>query len=333
MTLEDRQAGVMGGRKDDVTRTPKQQTRKRPLSAVLEEFEVEDCDLRDNLNSLNNQTGVIPEAKDEARRVSTSPDTAGHDGESTLRSRAETRTATSAKVSVSSLKTLFETDRSSAHSGHTSPKVPRKHGSRLGGRPPLSPTLSPRIARRGSHTSPGDVIDSDGEKSPTSDMTRLRQMADRLCLSTRRPSLQQWRARYVDSRPEVPVLWNCGNGDVDGHHGDEGGGEGKWTEERTEKINTALDWIKTELQEMRTQDQQLARQLLSIRSDLHRLKLARSCEEHQDLLDDVQCELEELQEFADVLDLPTPTLTLTDSPLKHLGVTRMNFSARRFSTC
>ena len=83
--------------------------------------------------------------------------------------------------------------------------------------------------------------------------------------------------------------------------------------------------------EMRAQDQLLARQLLTIRSDIHQLKLARSCAEHQDMLDDVQSELEDLQEFADVLDLPTHTFT--DSPLKHLGVTRMNFSARRFSTC
>ena len=83
--------------------------------------------------------------------------------------------------------------------------------------------------------------------------------------------------------------------------------------------------------EMRAQDQLLARQLLTIRSDIHQLKLARSCEEHQDMLDDVQSELEDLQEFADVLDLPR--YTFTDSPLKHLGVTRMNFSARRFSTC
>lgn len=82
---------------------------------------------------------------------------------------------------------------------------------------------------------------------------------------------------------------------------------------------------------MRTQDQTLARQLLTIRSDIHQLKLARSCEQHQDMLDDVQSEMEELEEFADVLDLPTHCLN--DSPLKHLGVTRMNLSARRFSTC
>nr|KAG5705329.1 hypothetical protein BaRGS_011101 [Batillaria attramentaria] len=39
----------MGGRKDDVTRTPTQ--RKRPLSAVIEEFEVDDPEHRDDNNN------------------------------------------------------------------------------------------------------------------------------------------------------------------------------------------------------------------------------------------------------------------------------------------
>lgn len=82
---------------------------------------------------------------------------------------------------------------------------------------------------------------------------------------------------------------------------------------------------------MRTQDQMLARQLLTIRHDIHQLKLARSCEEHRDMLDDVQSELEELEELSDVLDLPLHGLN--DNPLKHLGVTKMNLNARRFSTC
>lgn len=244
---------------------------------------------------------------------------------------------------------------SSSQNSSTSPKFPRRTNLRSRRQALTTPGggLSPKLGRRGSSGrrppagSDGSSQDPDDEDalSPT-DMARLRQMTDRLRLSTRRPSTLQWREQYVES-PQLPARWaaevsgsgsGCGDGPDGGGSAGEGGGpggelgrNGVWTEERTQGINTALDWIKNELLEMRAQDQNLARQLLAIRSDIHQLKLARSCEEHQDMLDDVQSELEELQEFADVLDLPTPTFT--DSPLRHLGVTRMNLSARRFSTC
>ena len=83
--------------------------------------------------------------------------------------------------------------------------------------------------------------------------------------------------------------------------------------------------------EMQSMDQHLARQLLSLRHDIHQLRLSRSCQQHRELLDDVQSELEEQEELSDVLDLPSSTLS--DTPLKQIGVTRMNISARRFSTC
>lgn len=84
-------------------------------------------------------------------------------------------------------------------------------------------------------------------------------------------------------------------------------------------------------EEMRTQDQTLARQFLTIKQDIAQLKLRRSCEEHQEMLEDVQSELEELNEMSDVLDLPVSSLS--DTPLKQLGITRMNMSRRRFSMC
>ncbi len=83
---------------------------------------------------------------------------------------------------------------------------------------------------------------------------------------------------------------------------------------------------------MRSQDQQIARRLLSLRQDIHQLKLQRSCEEHQEMLDDAQSEMEELDDLPDVLDLPADYLN-NNNPYKHLGVTRMNLSTRRFSTC
>ena len=78
-------------------------------------------------------------------------------------------------------------------------------------------------------------------------------------------------------------------------------------------------------------DQHLARQLLSLRHDMHQLRLSRSCQQHRELLDDLRSDLEEQDHLSDVLDLPNSMLS--DTPLRQLGVTRMNISARRFSTC
>lgn len=82
---------------------------------------------------------------------------------------------------------------------------------------------------------------------------------------------------------------------------------------------------------MRTQDHDLARQLLCIRQDIHKLKLQWSCEEHQEMLDDFQMDMEELHELNEICDLPLELVN--NNPLKHLGVTRMNLSSRRFSMC
>lgn len=80
---------------------------------------------------------------------------------------------------------------------------------------------------------------------------------------------------------------------------------------------------------MRSQDEALARQLLSLRHDIYKLKLKRSCEEHQEMMDDVKLDLEEIDELHQICDLPFEKLY--DNPLKHLGVTRMNINDRRFS--
>ncbi|KAK6967700.1 protein FAM167A [Biomphalaria glabrata] len=165
------------------------------------------------------------------------------------------------------------------------------------------------------------VNDSFDDVSVGSDLKRVQETTEKLHLSPRRPSIMQWRQTYMES-PDSPMLRTALNGDAS----DEG-----LTADRKERINSALDWLRNELQEMRSQDQTLARQLLSIRQDLHKLKLRRCTEQHQDLIDDFQSELEDLQEFSYVLDLPQPVYG--NNPLKHIGVTRMNLSARRFSAC
>ncbi|PVD31774.1 hypothetical protein C0Q70_07192 [Pomacea canaliculata] len=171
-----------------------------------------------------------------------------------------------------------------------------------------SPNFSPSSTRR----STSRFL----EPPECSDLALLKATALRLKLKTRRSSFLEWQARSFLAPPTlVPA------GDV----------TEKLTSERKERINGALEWLKSELTEMRSMDQHLARQLLSLRHDIHQLRLSRSCQLHRALLDDVQSDIEEQVAFSDVLDLPS--VTLNSTPLKLLGVTRMNLSARRFSTC
>ncbi|KAK7487336.1 hypothetical protein BaRGS_00021425 [Batillaria attramentaria] len=168
--------------------------------------------------------------------------------------------------------------------------------------------LSPTLPRR---SSPNFL-----EAPENCDLSHVKATAIRLNLRTRRSSFLEWQAACARAPPQLPP-----SDDI----------KDRLTSERKERINDALDWLKTELTEMRSMDQHLARQLLSLRHDIHQLRLRRSCQLHRDLLDDVQSEFEEQEELSDVLDLPNSMLS--DTPLKQLGVTRMNISARRFSTC
>ena len=75
--------------------------------------------------------------------------------------------------------------------------------------------------------------------------------------------------------------------------------------------------------EMQAQDRQLAGQLLRLRAQLHRLKVDQVCHLHQELLNEAEMELE-MEPGAGLALAP---------PLRHLGLTRMNISARRFTLC
>lgn len=154
------------------------------------------------------------------------------------------------------------------------------------------------------------------------DLAHLKVTSNRLRLATRRSSIVEWKEQYLDrprrrSRPDLKVDFDHNGNDV-------------LTEDRKHKINEALVWIKDELRAMRSQDQALARTLLSLRHDIHKLKLNRSCQEHREMLDDVTKDMEEIQQLKDISDLHVDTV---ENPLKHLGVTSYNLTARRFSTC
>lgn len=86
--------------------------------------------------------------------------------------------------------------------------------------------------------------------------------------------------------------------------------------------------------DMRLQDQQLARQLMRLRSDINKLKIEQACHLHRRMLNDATFGLEEQDELSDLLfECPvTPGLGLS-APLRLIGVTKMNINSRRFSLC
>ncbi len=86
--------------------------------------------------------------------------------------------------------------------------------------------------------------------------------------------------------------------------------------------------------EMQMQDNHLARQLIRLRGEIHRLKVEQVCHRHKEMLDDATYELEECEEDSDLLcDIPMKASFTMSTPLKHLGLTKMNLNSRRFSLC
>ncbi|XP_020841106.1 protein FAM167A [Phascolarctos cinereus] len=101
-----------------------------------------------------------------------------------------------------------------------------------------------------------------------------------------------------------------------------------------ESIDEALHWLRKELAEMRLQDQQLARQLMRLRSDINKLKIEQTCHLHRRMLNDATYELEERDELSDLFcDSPLASSFSLSTPLKVIGVTKMNINTRRFSLC
>lgn len=86
--------------------------------------------------------------------------------------------------------------------------------------------------------------------------------------------------------------------------------------------------------EMQVQDNRLARQLIRLRGEIHQLKVEQVCHRHKEMLDDATYELEECGEESDLLcDIPMKAAFALSTPLKHLGLTKMNINSRRFSLC
>ncbi|KAJ8355511.1 hypothetical protein SKAU_G00183050 [Synaphobranchus kaupii] len=173
----------------------------------------------------------------------------------------------------------------------------------------------------------------------------LKALTEKLRLETRRPSYLAWKA-HLEARglrglraadtPLGPIqqeaLCSLRRPEADPHAPDpvqpatrlKGSGN----------IDEALVWLRKELTEMRLQDQQLAQQLLRVRSDIIKLKIEQTCHLHRSMLNDATYGLEERDELSDLLcDFPlTPGFGLS-TPLRLIGVTKMNINSRRFSLC
>lgn len=168
------------------------------------------------------------------------------------------------------------------------------------------------------------------EGNKDDNMSRVKNLALRLKLATRRPSYLDWLGTVKKKTEEVD--------DVLVDHPplvlEEGQQEEQLTEEvRKKNLQSALCWLRQELLEMRQQDQHLARQLMQLRIELQRVRLLRSCDTHQALVDEVTNEAEEARNYGcnDLCEVPQD-LRETFSPiLREIGVTRMNITSRRFS--
>ncbi|KAM3602712.1 uncharacterized protein V6R79_009483 [Siganus canaliculatus] len=182
------------------------------------------------------------------------------------------------------------------------------------------------------------------EDVPTDDhLMNLKALTEKLRLETRRPSYLEWKARLEAESFGETEIGKCPTQP-----------EGTVVEPKETVVtqgvfqcklpsgvlkgfgnmDEALSWLRRELTDMRLQDQQLARQLMRLRSDINKLKIEQTCHLHRRMLNDATFGLEERDELSDLLcECPvTPGLGLS-APLRLIGVTKMNINSRRFSLC
>ncbi|KAM6355103.1 F167A protein, partial [Podargus strigoides] len=194
---------------------------------------------------------------------------------------------------------------------------------------------------------------SGGAAPPDDHLRSLKALTEKLRLETRRPSYLEWKAKLEEQAWKSPqpageeeemteAKKNTGETvplrKVQLHlNGSSAQDKVTLTSGRIggfESIDEALTWLRKELAEMRLQDQQLARQLMRLRSDINKLKIEQTCHLHQRMLNDATYELEERDELSDLFcDFPLVSSFSLSTPLKLIGVTKMNINSRRFSLC
>ncbi|XP_061187547.1 protein FAM167A-like [Saccostrea echinata] len=144
---------------------------------------------------------------------------------------------------------------------------------------------------------------------------RLKCKTRKLRLDTRRPSYLEWRASLKRYRAE-------NEHDLDRN-------KGVPNDQDFEKINNSLKWIREELTKMREQDQDLARQFLTIHSDIQKLRLEWSWQYHEFSLQDALIDYQEVEEIKRISDLPL--VSDTEMSLVDRGLTKMNLCHRKYS--
>ncbi|XP_065144254.2 protein FAM167B [Paramisgurnus dabryanus] len=177
--------------------------------------------------------------------------------------------------------------------------------------------------------------DESSEGEPE-DLDSVKALTEKLKLQTRRPSYLEWKER-LQTRPWTTNPANVSSASVE----KDTNLPDVWKDGMPYKnicgfdtIDDALEWLRIELREMQMQDNRLARQLIRLRGEIHRLKVEQVCHRHKEMLDDATYELEECEEESDLLcDIPMKAAFALSTPLKHLGLTKMNLNSRRFSLC
>ncbi|KAK6474289.1 protein FAM167A-like [Huso huso] len=190
------------------------------------------------------------------------------------------------------------------------------------------------------------------------DLDSVKALTEKLKLQTRRPSYLEWKERLqcqpwrVGEKGQNGSEVQCPNKtededlkEVDALKSSSSSSTGSKSASKDgagtlqnicgfHTMDDALNWLRKELREMQMQDNQLARQLMKLRGEIHQLKVEQVCHHHKEMLDDATYGLEECGEESDLLsDIPLKAAFSLSTPLKHIGVTRMNINSRRFSLC
>ncbi|XP_058853383.1 protein FAM167A-like [Acipenser ruthenus] len=191
------------------------------------------------------------------------------------------------------------------------------------------------------------------------DLDSVKALTEKLKLQTRRPSYLEWKERLQcqpwrpgekgqdgsevqcpnktedEDLKEVDALKSSSSSSSTGSKSASKDGAGTLQNIcGFDTMDDALNWLRKELREMQMQDNQLARQLMKLRGEINQLKVEQVCHHHKEMLDDATYGLEECGEESDLLsDIPLKAAFSLSTPLKHIGVTRMNINSRRFSLC
>ncbi|XP_077588074.1 protein FAM167A [Stigmatopora nigra] len=166
-------------------------------------------------------------------------------------------------------------------------------------------------------------MDSKPSPDESLDLDNVKALTEKLKLETRRPSYLEWQKR-LESEPWTETTKGSTFSPKDAPRNICG----------FDTIDDALQFLRKELREMQDQDNHLARQLIRLRSEINKMKVEQVCERHKEMLDDATYELEECGEESDLLcDIPMKATFALSTPLKHLGLTKMNLNSRRFSMC